>query len=336
MSWLWSLMAPLAVLLLAALATRGVLVLLHRKSVLDHPNHRSSHSAPVPRGGGIAVMAALSAGWLAYGLTAPEILAPMLVVLAAAVMLAGVSFIDDLRDLTALTRILFQLLAVLLGLMVIAEQGLVFQGWLPPMLDLALVALVWLWFINLFNFMDGIDGLAGLEAICLSLGLVLAGALAGFQPPALMLAAAAAGFLLFNWSPARVFLGDVGSVPLGYLLGFLLLAAATEGAWAPALILPLYYLADATLTLGRRVLRGEKFWHGHRQHFYQQAVQRGFSHAAVSHRVLIANALLIALALLAGHGHVLLALLGAVLVVAALLLWMARARPAVPASAPAA
>lgn len=327
MSWLWGLAAPAAVLALAALATRGVLAVLLRHAVLDHPNHRSSHEAPVPRGGGIGVIGAVLAGWLAYGLTQPALLLPLTLVLGAAVMLAIVSFIDDLRDLKALTRILFQLFAVLIGMLVIAERGLVFQGLLPPILDIFAAALLWLWFVNLFNFMDGIDGLAGLEAICLSVGLVLAGALVDLEAPALMLAAAAAGFLLFNWHPARVFLGDVGSVPLGYLLGFLLLAAAADGAWAAALILPLYYLADSSITLTRRVLRGEKFWHGHREHFYQQAVRHGFSHAAVGQAVLAGNMALIGLALLAGQGYALPALAGAVLAVGALLVWMARAQP---------
>jgi UDP-N-acetylmuramyl pentapeptide phosphotransferase/UDP-N-acetylglucosamine-1-phosphate transferase len=183
--------------------------------------------------------------------------------------------------------------------------------------------------------MDGIDGLAGVQTVALALGLALIGAGAGagagigasWQPPLLMLAAAAAGFLWFNWQPARLFLGDVGSVPLGYLLGFLLLSVAAAGQWAAALILPAYYLADASITLARRVLRGEKFWHGHREHFYQQAVRRGFSHAAVSTMVASGNALLILLAVLAAAGHELPALTGAALVTAGLLGWMARARP---------
>jgi UDP-N-acetylmuramyl pentapeptide phosphotransferase/UDP-N-acetylglucosamine-1-phosphate transferase len=341
--WVWSMAAPLGVLLLAALATRAVIGLLLRHAVLDHPNRRSSHASPVPRGGGIAVMAAIAAGWIAYALTMPALLPVMALLLAAAAGLAAISFLDDLFDLTAAMRLLAQLLAVLLGMLVLADAGPVFQGLLPGWLDLLAAALLWLWFVNLFNFMDGIDGMAGVQTVALALGLVLVGISAGagggtgagpdagigaaWQPPLLMLAAAAAGFLWFNWQPARLFLGDVGSVPLGYLLGFLLLSAAAAGQWAAALILPAYYLADASITLVRRVLRGEKFWHGHREHFYQQAVRRGFSHATVSTMVAGGNALLILLAMLAAAGHELPALAGAALVTAGLLGWMVRARP---------
>ena len=94
---------------------------------------------------------------------------------------------------------------------------------------------------------------------------------------------------MWNWAPARIFLGDVGSVPLGYLLGFLLLEPAARGAWKVALILPLYFLADATITLLRRLVRGERVWQAHREHFYQRAVQRGLGHAAVVRRVIAAD-----------------------------------------------
>jgi UDP-N-acetylmuramyl pentapeptide phosphotransferase/UDP-N-acetylglucosamine-1-phosphate transferase len=110
------------------------------------------------------------------------------------------------------------------------------------------------------------------------------------------------GFLYWNWDKAEVFLGDVGSIPLGYLLGWLLLATAAAGQWEAALILPLYYVADASLTLIRRLLRGKRIWRAHREHYYQRAVQRGLSHAAVVKRILACNVLLIVLAIGAGLG----------------------------------
>jgi UDP-N-acetylmuramyl pentapeptide phosphotransferase/UDP-N-acetylglucosamine-1-phosphate transferase len=182
-------------------------------------------------------------------------------------------------------------------------EGAVFQGWLPSWLDRAAAALVWVWFVNLYNFMDGIDGIAGSEAAAIGIGLALFAVTGIGDDPALAasaaapgaaIAAAAIGFLVWNWAPARIFLGDVGSVPLGYLLGFLLLAAAARGHWEIALILPLYFLADATITLLRRLARGERVWLPHRQHFYQQAVRRGLGHAAIVRRVIAANLILIA------------------------------------------
>ncbi|MCC7166133.1 MAG: hypothetical protein IT565_01035, partial [Rhodospirillales bacterium] len=133
------------------------------------------------------------------------------------------------------------------------------------------------------------------------------------------------GFLVWNWAPARIFLGDVGSVPLGYLLGWLLLLLAARGWWAAALILPGAYLADATLTLLKRIARREKIWQAHRSHFYQRAVQQGLGHGAVALRFLIANLLLIGLAVLS-LGEPLLALGLAAIVVAALLVHLARVK----------
>jgi UDP-N-acetylmuramyl pentapeptide phosphotransferase/UDP-N-acetylglucosamine-1-phosphate transferase len=136
------------------------------------------------------------------------------------------------------------------------------------------------------------------------------------------------GFLAWNWSPARIFMGDVGSVPLGYLLGFLLLELAFRGGWLAALILPLYFLADATLTLGRRAVRGARVWQAHREHFYQRAVQAGRGHAAVVARVIAADLALILCAWAAQRGAGRAALAASAIVVAVLLWWLARPRRA--------
>jgi UDP-N-acetylmuramyl pentapeptide phosphotransferase/UDP-N-acetylglucosamine-1-phosphate transferase len=142
-----------------------------------------------------------------------------------------------------------------------------------------------------------------------------------------VIAATMIGFLVWNWHPARIFLGDVGSIPLGFLLGWLLLDLAASGLWQAALILPLYYLADASLTLLRRLLRGAVIWHAHREHCYQQAVQRGRSHAAVSRAVAFTNLLLVGLAFVAASpsGPPILPwliLAAAIIIVGLLMTWM--------------
>jgi UDP-N-acetylmuramyl pentapeptide phosphotransferase/UDP-N-acetylglucosamine-1-phosphate transferase len=187
-------------------------------------------------------------------------------------------------------RLLAQAAAVAIGILVLPGPR--------DLLYLAAIGLLWIWWINLFNFMDGIDGLAGSEAAAIGAGLLLfgsvgAGADSALQALAAAVIGAAVGFLVWNWAPAGVFLGDVGSVPLGYLLGFLLLGLAVRGYWKIALVLPLYFLADATITLARRLLRGERVWEAHREHFYQQAVRRGLGHAAVVERVVAADLVLI-------------------------------------------
>jgi len=316
--------------IVACLGTRALIPLLRRASVLDRPNERSSHEIPTPRGGGIAVVGASLAGWLALVAAGAAPLS-LLAAIAGAAMLAMVCWLDDLRGLSPAVRFGAQCAAVALGVVAALPDGAVFQGWLPAGLDRAAAALLWVWFVNLYNFMDGIDGIAGSEAASIGIGLALF-AIAGIgDDPALaataaIIAAAAIGFLVWNWAPARIFLGDVGSVPLGYLLGFLLLAAAAEGHWAAALILPLYFLADATITLLRRLLRRERIWQAHREHFYQRAVQAGLSHDAVARRVALANAALIACALIAEHATPVAALVLAVAIVAFLLTSLARAR----------
>lgn len=302
------------------LATRFVLALLVRRAILDRPNERSSHDAPTPRGGGIAVVAVLVPAWIAAallsGVTVPW------PALGGTLLLAAVSWRDDVRSLGILWRLGAQVLAVTAGLA--SLDGLVFRGILPAWLDTLAAGFLWLWFVNLYNFMDGIDGITAVETASIGGGVALV-ALSATMGPAgaaawgVALAAAALGFLPWNWHRAKLFLGDVGSVPLGYLAGWLLLSLAAAGAWKAALILPLYYLTDATITLLRRLRRGEKVWRAHREHYYQRAVQGGMSHASVVKAVLAGNLALAGLALGAETGLGSLALVMAGTVAAILL-----------------
>jgi UDP-N-acetylmuramyl pentapeptide phosphotransferase/UDP-N-acetylglucosamine-1-phosphate transferase len=287
-----------------AAATGLVLPQLRRRAILDRPNERSSHDAPTPRGGGIAVVGVLLLSFLAiFAGQAAEW--GLLAVVGIAAALAAVSWRDDLAGLSPALRLAVQALAVAGGLAALPGAGVVFQGLLSHWLDLVASGLLWLWFVNLYNFMDGIDGITGVETACIGAGIALtaflfpgAGA-AGASLFGAALAGAGLGFLVWNWHKAKIFLGDVGSVPLGYLVGWLLLSLAATTFWATALILPLYYLADATWTLLRRLARGENIWQAHREHAYQRAAQRGLSHAAIVQRILLADLVLVAMAILA-------------------------------------
>ncbi|MCA8932002.1 MAG: glycosyltransferase family 4 protein [Rhodospirillaceae bacterium] len=290
----------------AALLTAVVLRYLRARAILDRPNARSSHGVATPRGGGLGVVPVVVAGWAIIALVVPATL-DLAAVLAGATLLALVSWFDDVRTLAAAPRFAVQLAVVAVGTALLPGDALVFQGLLPLVADRLLTALAWLWFVNLFNFMDGIDGITGSELASIGGGLALAvslaapaGLAAGADPAlpfyALVLAAAGLGFLVWNWHPAQVFLGDVGSVPLGYLTGWLLITAAAMGLWPAAVILPLYYLTDATATLLRRLAKGEPIFQAHRQHAYQRAVQRGLSHSQVVWRIVAGNLALIACA----------------------------------------
>jgi UDP-N-acetylmuramyl pentapeptide phosphotransferase/UDP-N-acetylglucosamine-1-phosphate transferase len=326
----------LGCILVSAAATWGVLLWLRRREILDHPNDRSSHDRPTPRGGGLAVIPVVALSWIVLsvlGLAPLGTLAPV----AAAVGLAYLSWRDDRTSLPVGIRLVAQFGAVAICLFFLPGAGNVFQGLLPQWLDFVATALLWVWFVNLFNFMDGIDGITASEAVTIGLGVALIALVsADYQSGALMLglsiAAAALGFLVWNWHPAKLFLGDVGSIPLGFLLGWLLLGLAGTGSWAPAVILPLYYLTDATLTLLFRLVRGRRVWQAHREHFYQRAVQRGSSHSAVVVRILAANLALVMLSLLATIWP-LVAVTAAVAAVVALLVWLLR-HPAEAAAQP--
>jgi UDP-N-acetylmuramyl pentapeptide phosphotransferase/UDP-N-acetylglucosamine-1-phosphate transferase len=312
------------------LATGALIPILRRRDMLDYPNERSSHFAPTPRGGGIAVTVSILLAWIALhkvGLVASSLVSIAL----GTSLLALVSWIDDLRGLSPGVRLVAQGAAVTIGILVLPGTHSALEAWLGSTLFFVAAGLVWVWWINLFNFMDGIDGLAVSEAAAICSGLLLFALVGdGADPAAALLAAgiigAAIGFLVWNWSPARIFLGDVGSVPLGYLSGFLLLDLVSRGRWKIALILPLYFLADATITLWRRLLAGERVWEPHRRHFYQQAVRNGLPHSAVVKRVIAANLLLIGCGWAAENGRAAISLSAAIVTVAVLLVALAAGR----------
>jgi UDP-N-acetylmuramyl pentapeptide phosphotransferase/UDP-N-acetylglucosamine-1-phosphate transferase len=299
--WRWAVM-PLAVLGASVWLTGMARNWLQRRAILDHPGERTSHEAATPRGGGIALVPIVLLAWMMLALIG---LAPGATfgITALAAALALVSWYDDLGELAFGWRLAAHLIAAALGATYLLGPAPVFQGLLPPFADRVLAVLLWAWFINLYNFMDGIDGITCVETITIGLGVMLIARLAGDEAHAaaasLALTAGALGFLRWNWPRASIFLGDVGSVPLGFLTGWLLLLLASHGQWAPALILALYYLADATVTLSRRVLRGERFWQAHRSHFYQRALAPDNDHGAVLWLIIGGDAALLLLALVA-------------------------------------
>jgi len=320
--------AALAAAILSVLATGLVLGYLRRRQILDRPNERSSHTLPTPRGGGLGVVPAVLLCWAWLALGPGPIGYWAWGSIAAALLLMIASWIDDRHSLPSAPRFLGQFVVVAGTLALLPADALVFQGWLPFAADRVVAAIAWVWFVNVFNFMDGIDGITGVEAGALGIGIALVSIIGESSPDlapfALAVAGAGLGFLVWNWHPAKLFLGDVGSVPLGFLLGGLLLRLAMGGQLAAALILPAYYVADATLTIILRIVRGEPFLRPHRQHFYQRAALGRHRHDQVALAVLVGNLALIACALLAAQGRVAEGAGAAFLVVAAMLTMLQR------------
>lgn len=314
----------ICVLLLSYSATSMTLKYLRKKAILDHPNERSSHSTPTPRGGGIGLLAAIIPALILINIFSDATLAAFWVVLASTLALALLSWLDDLHTLGAGIRFLLQFLAVGISLYVMPNpEGGYLGGVLPIWIEKCLLGIGWVWFINLFNFMDGIDGISGVEIATIALGISLIAYLNSldfkYVQSGLVFCAAAIGFLRWNWHKAQIFMGDVGSVPIGFMLGWLLILLAGEGFIIAALILPLYYLADATITLLKRAKRGEKIWQAHREHYYQKATQSGLSHDQVALRILFLNILLIFCTYFALIGYAIPALIGAICLVSGLL-----------------
>jgi len=318
---LWVL-GPVA--LVAFILTTGLMVLLRpwlARFAMVQPNTRSSHHKPTPQGGGIAVVVAtLLVAW--GGVTLSSNLLPyqggqLLAVSGATALLAVVGAIDDVHSLPAAARLAMQCIAVGAVIAALPPEVRVIPH-VPFGIERAGLFLAGVWFVNLVNFMDGIDWMTVAEAVPVT-GAILVLGLAGVMAPLPALVAAAllgamVGFAPFNKPVARIFLGDVGSLPVGLLLGWLLLQLAAAGHLAAALLLSLYYLADATITLVQRIARAETIWQAHRTHFYQRATDRGLSVTNVVARVFVVNLVLAGLAFItvaAQNIAVSLAMLGA-------------------------
>jgi len=316
--------------LLAAVICGGAIALLRplwRNYALARPNARSSHTQPTPQGGGIAVL---------LGLACALVLAPpsfeLYGVFALALAVAIVGAADDIRMLAASPRLIVQA-AIVIGVVALLPADLRALPVLPWWVERGLLVVGLLWFVNLTNFMDGIDWITVAEIVPLTAALAVFG-LIGAVPGQAAFAAAALccaliGFAPFNKPVAHLFLGDVGSLPIGLLTGWMLIRFG-EHHVAPAILLPLYYIADATITLFRRLARGEPVMQAHRRHFYQQAVDGRFTVPQVVARIALLNAVLIALAALCVLVPVLwvhlIALLAGCAAVAAVLAHFARSK----------
>lgn len=270
-----SFFSPIAAALVTFLLTHFLLSNRAASKLQDVPNDRSLHSTPVPRIGSIGLMTGVFSGWvLMHDSLAWWVVLPLL-------GLFVVSLLDDMHNLPVKHRLLSHLVAasiLVAGSGLLAQQGMVIA---------LLVLLLGVWMINLFNFMDGSDGLAGGMAL-FGFGMFGIAAWLAHNPPlALMnfcIAAAALSFLFYNFHPAKIFMGDAGSIPLGFLVTAMGVCGWQQGsweAWFPVLVFS-PFIVDASVTLLKRTLRGEKVTEAHREHYYQRLIQLGWGHRNVA------------------------------------------------------
>ncbi|MEN8711673.1 MAG: glycosyltransferase family 4 protein [Arenicellales bacterium] len=265
------------------------------QDLLDIPNDRSSHTVPTPRGGGLAIIIVLLLAGL-VSLFLPQAPIDVLVcLLLATLAFSLLGWQDDKHDLPASVRFLIQLLIA-----VFASGWLLWAtvpGYSTSFASVALLLLstLWIaWMANLYNFMDGIDGISAVESLILGATTSYWFAISGVASMAIIciaVAGASVGFMRWNWSPAKIFMGDVGSLALGAFFAIIAIIGTTrlDIPFLAFLILYAVYLADSGVTLLHRIIKREKWWQAHRSHFYQRAVQSGFSHAQVSLSVMALN-----------------------------------------------
>ncbi len=299
----------IALVALSALATAVLIRLMQpllARYALARPNARSSHLVPTPQGGGLPIVMVATVVMLCLAaLDWPQFRQPWLwSVLASVVGLAVIGAVDDLRPLPVVPRLILQVgVASLLVATLPLSTRIV--PWVPSAIENAVLVVGLVWFINLTNFMDGIDWMLVVEVIPICLLLIIFGMtdlvpqISVMMPIVAVMLGGVFGFAPFNRHAAKLFMGDVGSLPIGAVLGWLMILLACAGHWAAALILPLYFLADATFTLGRRYVSGERVSQAHRTHFYQIATQRGYTVPQVTARVFALNLALGGLALVA-------------------------------------
>jgi Fuc2NAc and GlcNAc transferase len=323
---------PLATLVAAAvlswLLTGAARRYARRAELLDVPNERSLHRTPTPRGGGIAVAAVTLTGLIVAALLSwiPARVAWPLTV--GGVLVAVVGWLDDRRGVSPAVRATVHAIAA-------GWAACWIWGELSPWAIVGVVCIMWA--INLYNFMDGIDGLAGAEAVSVGIisgTLLLMAGRSDLAAVVFLVAAATSGFLVWNWPPARIFLGDVGSGFLGFTFGALSLMADRSGALPFALwmVVAGVFVFDATVTLLRRMARGERWYQAHRSHAYQRLVQTGHSHAEVTVGAVLVNLALGAICWMALSGRVgvTAAVLAGIILLTVLYLAIERRRPMFP------
>lgn len=286
---------------LSALLAPKIIAYCLQRGLVDDVNHRSLHTQPTPRGGGLGIVLVSLPIATALTLAAPTLIhhTYLLVTLGCSLLVAITGWIDDHKIMPVWGKLGLQALAAAIPLYFLPP---VFETIGAPFwLDRAFLWLGWVWFMNLYNFMDGADGQSTTQAVIIAVGVFLI-----FPHSAslmLPLAGAALGFLTVNKPKAKIYQGDIGSSYLGYMLagGIISAIAADLNHAVPATIISLYFIADATYTTLKRALKGEKFWQAHRQFWFQRAYQQGLNHRQLLWGMLKLNAALALVAYLGVH-----------------------------------
>ncbi|MFP3018440.1 MAG: UDP-phosphate alpha-N-acetylglucosaminyltransferase [Candidatus Tisiphia sp.] len=292
--------------------------------VVDIPDPRRVHSRITPRGGGLAIVIVVIIALIAYEYFSTKTLINSIKIVPLLLIISTISFLDDLISIPIFVRLIFHIICSTIAIFLFLSPVVLFHHELPLYIDFVLSIIGLIVFLNIYNFLDGIDGISGAESIHLSITILILCYLKSdiiininfIIVLNIIILACSIGFLIFNWHPAKIFLGDVGSISLGFLLGLclLLISASSVHLFVASSIASLYYLADGGLTILIRLINKEKIWQPHLKHFFQKAVRNGKSHKEVVSRIIICNILLMVLSIISLY-FPLLSIIFAILVV---------------------
>ncbi len=284
--------------------------ILSKKKIFDIPIERSLHKKPIPIGAGIVILFIaifyISSLMFYQYFNINKIDFSNLLILLSISVLGFLSWKDDLKRLSVFFRIIVHLFAVIIGINSLSSFGNIFHGIFPVYIDTIVTIILWVWIINLTNFMDGIDGITGAEGFFIFLGAIILLSLITnsldiekkFYTVLFLsvLLGSLVGFLIWNWHPAKIFLGDVGSIPIGFIFGWVVFELSNYGLWHVSILLPMYYFLDASITLIYRIIKKEKIFIAHKTHFYQKAT-KNLKHSTIVISISLLNILLIGLSI---------------------------------------
>lgn len=311
-------------LITALVMTKLLIYVMPKFGIVDVPSKRRAHSKITPRGGGLAFVLIYSILLPVFEYFITGSIEDSIIVLQIFIPISIVSFWDDISHVMIPLRLLIHILCSCLAVMWLVHPSPILHYEIPVYLDLAIGTFALLTFLNIYNFMDGIDGITVSQSLHYSLTILLLCFVRYDIIPnvdmvivtAVIIGGWSLGFIYFNWQPAKIFLGDVGSISLGFLIGVCLLTIASGSVklFAACVIASLYYIADGGMTILIRIVKGEKIWEPHLQHFFQKSVKNGRSHKRTVKRIMKCNVLLMFLAVQSLYYPVI-SIIGATLVV---------------------
>ncbi|MFL2662625.1 MAG: hypothetical protein ACJ0G0_03920 [Alphaproteobacteria bacterium] len=285
----------------------------NKYSIIDYPTDRSNHKIPTPRGAGLIIIPVVAISTLIFFYLIEQIFFEWIIIFLLCFLLGMISFIDDIKNLGTKVRLFLHFFIVSLSLIIYIEPitmnlfsaPLLYEKYIPLIICFLFVFILisWMWIINLYNFMDGIDGLTALQvctvAVCTNFLSILGYINEEYQYFSLILFSVYLAFYQFNQSPAKIFLGDVGSIPSGYLVGFIMISCLlTNGILLPIVIVNMYYILDSSITLLIRFYKRDNVLEAHSDHFYQKMIRKGYQHSYVIKWIFALNSILLILSLL--------------------------------------